>query len=108
MLTVTDVAQNEVAEYFKTHEKNNIRIFLMDGGCSGPQMAMAIDEKKDTDKVFEISGVSYIIEEALLEKVMPIAIDFSGSGFKINANLPESTGGCSGCSCSNDSGECCS
>ncbi|MBU4317213.1 MAG: IscA/HesB family protein [Proteobacteria bacterium] len=108
MFTVTDVAQNEVAEYFKTHPKNNIRVFLMEGGCGGPQLAMAIDEKKDTDKVYEVSGVSYIVENALLEKAKSIEIDFAGSGFKINSSLELGGGGCSGCSCSSDSGECCS
>ena len=105
MLTVTDTAQKEVADYFKTHKKNNIRIFLMDGGCSGPQLAMAIDEKKDIDQVFEIAGVSYVIEKELLEKAQPIKIDFMGMGFKIDSSL-ELSGGCSGCSCSGE-GNCC-
>ena len=107
MLTITDTAQSEVAEYFKTHEKNNIRIFLMDGGCSGPQLAMALDEKHENDKVYEIADVSYVIDKDLLEKAQPVEIDFMGMGFKINSTL-ELGGGCSGCSCGDDSGGCCS
>jgi Fe-S cluster assembly iron-binding protein IscA len=108
MITVTETARNEVAEYFKAHPKNNIRVFLMEGGCGGPSLAMAIDEKKNTDEVFEIAGVSYVIEKGLLEKATPLEIDFQGMGFKINSSLVLE-GGCSGCSCgSDDSGECCS
>ena len=107
MFTVTNAAQNEVAEYFKTHDKNNIRVFLMDGGCGGPQLAMALDEKKSEDEAYEISGVSYILEPGLLEKAQSIEIDFMDDSFKINSNLPSGCS-CSGCGCSDDdSGECC-
>jgi iron-sulfur cluster assembly protein len=96
MFIVTDAAQTEVAEYFKSHDKGAIRVFLMEGGCGGPQLAMAVDEKKETDAVYTVSDVDYLIEKELLSKVEPITIDFLVNGFSIASALPQG-GGCSGC-----------
>jgi len=104
MFTVTDEARTEVAEYFKSHDKGAIRVFLMEGGCGGPQLAMALDEKKDTDSVYQIAGVEYLIEKDLLAKVQPIEIDFVADGFRIASSLQQG-GGCSGCG---STGNCCS
>lgn len=104
MFTVTEAARTEVAEYFKSHDKGAIRVFLMEGGCGGPQLAMAVDEKKDTDSVYQIADVEYLIEKDLLAKVQPIRIDFVVSGFSIASALQEG-GGCSGCGSTSN---CCS
>lgn len=104
MFTVTSSAQAEVADYFKTHDKGAIRVFLMEGGCGGPQLAMTVDEKKETDTVFQIADVAYLIEQDLFAKVQPIVIDFAVSGFSIASSLPQG-GGCSGCGSTSD---CCS
>ena len=105
MFTVTDAAQTEVAEYFRDHDKGAIRVFLHEGGCGGPQLAMAVDTKQDTDQIFEFSGVEYLVEKELLEKALPIEIDYAVNGFKISSSLKFEGGGCSGCG---SSGACCS
>jgi iron-sulfur cluster assembly protein len=104
MFTVTDSARAEVAQYFKSHDKGAIRIFLFEGGCGGPQLAMAVDERKDSDAVYEISDVEYLIEKDLLAKAQPIQIDFAVNGFTIASVLPQG-GGCSGCG---STSSCCS
>lgn len=105
MFTVTDAAQSKVAEYFNHHEKGAIRVFLHEGGCGGPQLAMAVDSEQDNDQTYEFSGVQYLIQKDLLEKSFPIEIDFSASGFKISSSLKFEGGGCSGCGSSSN---CCS
>jgi iron-sulfur cluster assembly protein len=44
---------------------------------------MALDESKETDRVFEIDGFTYIVDKEFMEKAKPIKIDFSGMGFKL-------------------------
>jgi Fe-S cluster assembly iron-binding protein IscA len=67
-------------------------------------MAMALDESKDTDKVFEIEGFKYIVDKDFLEKVKPIKVDFLVSGFKVDCGI-DFTSGCSSCG---TTGSCCS
>jgi len=64
---------------------------------------MALDEPRENDESFENSGISYVIEKDLLERVQPVKVDYVtsafGSGFKIDSSLV-SGGGCgSSCSC---------
>ena len=105
MFTVTDAAQTEVAEYFRNHDKGAIRVFLHEGGCGGPQLAMAVDNKQESDQTFTFSGVEYLIEKELLEKAHPVEIDFAVNGFKISSSLKFEGGGCAGCGSSSN---CCS
>jgi len=67
-------------------------------------MAMALDESKQTDEVFEIDGFKYIVDKEFLAKVKPIKVDFLVSGFKVDCGI-DFTSGCSSCS---TTGSCCS
>ena len=104
MFNVTKEAQQEVRKYFEDRDMMPIRVFLHHGGCGGPQMAMALDEKKDTDSVFTFDGVDYLVETKFFNEAKPIAVDFIASGFKVTSSL-ELGGGCSSCG---SEGSCCS
>ena len=98
MVEVTELATKQIAEYFKDKEVSPIRIFLNAGGWGGPAPAMALDEPKDTDTVYEIDGFKYIIDKEFLEKVKPIKVDFTVMGFKIDCGVDFGAGSaCSGC-----------
>ena len=69
-------------------------------------MALALDELKDTDTVFDVEGFQYIADKDFIEKATPVKIDFSEYGFKLTSGLDLGAGGgCSGCG---TSGEGCS
>ncbi|WP_321493407.1 IscA/HesB family protein [uncultured Desulfobacter sp.] len=97
MINVTKPAQEQVRMYFEGKELSPVRIFLNSGGCGGPSLAMALDEKQETDAVFTFDNVEYIMNKDLLEKASPVDIDFVGSGFHLESNL-KPAGGCMGCS----------
>lgn len=103
MFSVTETAQSQIADYFKDKEKQPIRIFLSQG-CGGSQIGMALDDKKDTDMVYRVSDVEYLVDRELLKQAQPIVIDFLKNGFSISSNLKLS----SGCSSCGTSGTCCS
>ncbi|WP_020587201.1 IscA/HesB family protein [Desulfobacter curvatus] len=96
MINVSKPAQEQVRMYFEGKEIEPIRIFLNSAGCGGPSLAMALDEKKETDAVFTFDDVEYIMEKDLLEKASPVFIDFEGAGFRLESGL-KPAGGCSGC-----------
>ncbi|RJP95314.1 MAG: adhesin [Desulfobacteraceae bacterium] len=104
MFNVSEEAQKQIAEYFKSNEIKPIRIFLHQG-CGGAQIGMVIDEKKDADMVFKVAGIEYLVEKEFLKKARPIAVDFMGSGFRVSSSMELGGGGCGGCG---STGSCCS
>ena len=103
MIDVTSAAQEQVQAYFTDKEIMPVRIFVT-SGCGGSQLAMALDEKKDTDSAYAYNGVEYIMDQELLEQAQPVRIDYSGKGFSLESSLNLS----SGCSSCGTKGSCCS
>lgn len=102
MIHVSKPAQEMVKAYFEDKKIQAVRIFVS-SGCGGPQLAMALDDIKPDDAVFNHDGVDYIMESALLEQARPVEVDYVRTGFKIKSQL-ELGGGCSSCG---SEGSCC-
>ena len=103
MVEVTESASQQIAEYFKDKKVSPIRIFLNAVGWGGPSLAMALDEPRDTDHVYDIDGFTYIIDKAFAEKAQPIRVDFNEMGFKLDCAINFASE-CSGCG---SSSSCC-
>ncbi len=95
MLEVTEAAQKQISDYFKEEKVMPIRIFLKEG-CGGSSFAMALDEARDTDNIYDIDGFQYIVDKNFMEKAKPIKIDFKKVGFQITSCIDLGCG-CSGC-----------
>lgn len=97
MITFTDTARSELEAYFADKEKGTIRIYLAQGGCSGPRLAMALDEPSADDKVFETDGFKLCINEDLFTTTGNLNIDLTYMGFTVESEIPiEGGGGCGG------------
>ena len=72
MFEVTEAATEQISEYFKGKDVSPIRIFLNEGGWGGPGLAMALDEPKDTDEVYEVNGYKYLVNKEFMEKAASI------------------------------------
>ena len=96
MLEVTKSAKDKIAEYLKDRKVTPIRIFLNAGGWGGPSLAMALDEPKDTDMVFNIDGFKYIVDKDFMREAESIKVDFSGFGFQFDCAI-EFDQGCTAC-----------
>jgi len=103
MIKVSEAAQEQVKAYFEGKKVQPVRIFLNNGGCGGPSLAMALDEKKEDDAGFTHGGVEYIMEKLLFKKASPVTVDYSGMGFNLSSSL-ELNSGCSSCG---SAGSCC-
>ena len=61
-------------------------------------MAMALDEPKDNDHVYDVDNFKYIVDKNFMDQAKPITVDFLGMGFKITSGLKlGESGGCSSC-----------
>ena len=68
MLNVTEMAQQQIAEFFKDKkEVKPIRLFLNQSGWGGPSLALVLDEPNDMDEVFEFNGYKPVIHPSALE-----------------------------------------
>ena len=110
-LTVTDLAVTKLKEYMQANSIDSaLRIALMQGGWAGPSLGLALDEPKDSDKVFDNDTLKFLVEDSLLTTCGEITVDYMDAGpragFGITSANPigGGAGGCSSGSC--DSGSC--
>jgi iron-sulfur cluster assembly protein len=106
---VTDLAVSKLKEYMEQNNINSaLRVALMQGGCTGTSLGLALDEPKDNDKIFENNSLKFLIEKGLLETCGSIKVEYLDagprSGFSITSAKPLGGGGGCGGSCS--SGTC--
>lgn len=100
---VTEIAANNLKAYFEQNKIDSpVRVGLMQGGCSGAALGLALDEPGESDKVFEDKELKFVIAEDLLEQCGSVKVDFieAGyrSGFSITAANPVGGGACGTCS----------
>ena len=101
MLEVTALALNNLKAYLEQNNVNSaIRVALMQGGCSGAALGLALDERKENDKSFDEDGLQFLIDKDLLEQCGSVKVDFIDagyrSGFTITSTHPVSTGDSTG------------
>jgi iron-sulfur cluster assembly protein len=88
MVTLTTVAAEKVRGFLADQETAGLRVGVRGGGCSGFQYALALDEPKGDDQIFDVDGIKVIVDEASLKYVDGSEVDYTeslmGSGFQVN------------------------
>jgi iron-sulfur cluster assembly protein len=92
MITLTDTGAEKVREFLSAQavvaETAGLRVGVRGGGCSGFQYALAFDEQRDGDSVFEDKGIRLLVDRSSLPYVQGSTIDFvdglQGAGFKVD------------------------
>ena len=101
MITLTDKGAEKVRDFLAGQateaETAGLRVGVRGGGCSGFQYALAFDEQRDGDTVFEDKGIRLLVDNASLPYVRGSVIDFvdglQGAGFKVeNPNVVAACG----------------
>jgi iron-sulfur cluster assembly protein len=101
MVTLTEIAAEKVRTFIASQEAANgdvgLRVGVRGGGCSGFQYALALDERRDEDQVFENEGIPVIVDPASLQYVDGSTVDYTeslmGAGFEVqNPNVVASCG----------------
>jgi iron-sulfur cluster assembly protein len=96
MITLTEKGAEKVREFLSTQnavaDTAGLRVGVRGGGCSGFQYALAFDEQRDSDEVFEDKGIRLLVDQPSLPYVKGSVIDFveglQGAGFKVeNPNV---------------------
>ena len=96
MITLSDKGAEKVREFLGSQgavaDTAGLRVGVRGGGCSGFQYALAFDEQRDGDTVFEDKGIRLLVNTESLPYVKGSTIDFvdglQGAGFKVeNPNV---------------------
>lgn len=105
MITVSDMAQQQIDAFFADKNRSPIRIYLA-SGCGGARLALALDEPSDDDTVEEVRGVTYVVDKELYAQAQPMAIDMTPYGFHVESAMALPQGGGCGCSSGGGGGGC--
>src|SRR3954451_6198768 len=96
MVTLTTIAAEKVRGFLAGQETAGLRVGVRGGGCSGFQYALALDEPKSEDQIFDVDGIKItdaegiktIVDDASLQYVDGSEVDYTeslmGSGFQVN------------------------
>jgi iron-sulfur cluster assembly protein len=90
MITLTDNAASKVRELQngQAESETGLRVAVRGGGCSGFQYALAFDEQREGDKVFEQHDIRVLIDAQSLPFVDGSEVDYveglQGAGFAVN------------------------
>lgn len=97
MFEVTESARQELKAFFKDKDIQPLRVFLKTNTCGGPRLVVGMDEQRDGDRVFEVDGLTYVIEHGFFEQIQPVTVDFNDNNFNVSAAVSFGDG-CAGCS----------
>jgi iron-sulfur cluster assembly protein len=91
VVTLTDTAADKVRAFMNGQSAEGdvgLRVGVRGGGCSGFQYALALDEKRDDDHVFDYEGIRLIVDPASMRYVDGSTVDYTeslmGAGFEVN------------------------
>ncbi|MFO7717938.1 MAG: IscA/HesB family protein [Thermodesulfobacteriota bacterium] len=97
MVELTPEAKTQLDRHFEGQDNlPSIRVYMA-SGCSGPGLALGLDEKQETDDLFDVQGYSFVVDKSLVIAASPITIDAAQYGFSVSSNLETTAGGGSGC-----------
>jgi iron-sulfur cluster assembly protein len=90
-ITLTDKAAGKIRELLADQQAvgdQALRVAVRGGGCSGFQYALAFDQVKEDDHVFDDRGVSVIVDKTSMQFVFGSEVDYveglQGAGFCVN------------------------
>jgi iron-sulfur cluster assembly protein len=89
-IKLTDAAAGKLKELLASQQDSDqaLRVAVRGGGCSGFQYALALDQHKEDDHVFEDQGVSVLVDKVSMQFVFGSQVDYveglQGAGFQVN------------------------
>ncbi|MES9996138.1 IscA/HesB family protein [Desulfovibrio aminophilus] len=110
MVELSDAAKKQLEDYFSDKTASPIRVYAGGGCCSGPRLALALDDPRENDDSFAAGGFTFLVDKDLLAQTGNIRVDMTPYGFSVESDNPlegggscASSGSCGGCGSSGSS-----
>jgi iron-sulfur cluster assembly protein len=91
MVTITEMAAGKVKELLNGQAddpETGLRVAIRGGGCSGFQYALAFDQQREGDQIFEQHEIKLLVDQQSLQFVDGSEVDYieglQGAGFAVN------------------------
>jgi iron-sulfur cluster assembly protein len=92
MITFSEKGAEKVHEFLSSQNADvtthGLRVGVRGGGCSGFQYALAFDQQREGDQIYELKEVRVLIDSQSLPFVDGSEVDFvdglQGAGFAVN------------------------
>ena len=92
MITFTEKGAEKVREFLATQtaevQTAGLRVGVRGGGCSGFQYALAFDNQRDDDEIFDDHGLKILVDRPSLAYVRGAVVDYveglQGAGVKVD------------------------
>ncbi|GAA0766357.1 HesB-like protein [Clostridium subterminale] len=103
IVNISDKATTEFLQFLKDNEvtADTVRIHFAGMGCSGAVFNLVLDEKKDSDNIEVVEGLTFLVDKGVTEQFGELTIlcaDENGrGGFSIEPEIKPEGGGCAGC-----------
>ena len=101
MVTLTELAASKVQEIIAERAGGRqlaLRVYVQSGGCSGLSYGLGLDEVRDDDAVYEMHGVTVVVDPESAPYLEGSLIDYKealrGGGFAITNPNAVRTCGC--------------
>lgn len=91
MIYLTDLAKEELVKTLesKAELSHPVRLYITAFGWGGPRFGLALDEQQEVDKLIEVDGFKFVVEDDLYSQFAPFNVDFAkgwmGKGFVVNS-----------------------
>jgi iron-sulfur cluster assembly protein len=104
MLTVSNEATEALKNIMAERSLDSpVRIFAQNS-CGGAQLALGVDEARETDHQVEFGGITFVIDKDLVDQTGAVSLNYVADaavpGFAINSEKPLVVEGGCGCGCS--------
>lgn len=97
--TAIDVLKEIIAE--QSDQPSYVRLYFAGVACSGPSFGLALDEKKETDFMYPLDGIEFIMDAQEYGQFGDMLIQDVGGGFRVipekMKDMESGCGSCSGC-----------
>lgn len=96
MIEISKQARQQLQEFRDRRGPDGcVRIGILSGSTSGPSLGVVVDDKSDSDTLFDFDGLEVIIDKALLEYCQEITVDYvqqegggcGSGGFRITPKI---------------------
>lgn len=88
-LNVTNTAIEQIKSIMEKKDAfdKKIRLYVSGYGWGGPSYGIALDEQHNEDKTQDIDGITFLVDENLVDQVDAFNVDYTkdwtGKGFRV-------------------------
>ncbi len=79
-MNITNEAKQYIQAMLEEQQAKGLRVYAVEGGCCGPQIALSLDSPEESDTVSVINEIPVAIALLAKEFISDLTLDFESKG----------------------------